>query len=50
MKNIDMTCVEMRSESEMIKETTENLNSSECRETAGSREVQKENGMGRYDR
>lgn len=42
-----MTCVEMRSESEMIKETTENLSSSECRETAGSREVQKENGMGR---
>ena len=37
----------MRSESEMIKETTENLSSSECRETAGSREVQKENGMGR---
>lgn len=42
-----MTCIEMRSESEMIKETTENLSSSECRETAGSREVQKENGMGR---
>ncbi len=42
-----MTCVEMRSESEMIKDTTENLSSSDCRETAGSREVQKENGMGR---